>query len=77
MSQIRATEASNYKRMQRFFRLFEVKMEQFAKMVMSIASIPQPWVLSIDRTNGSFGTTHFNILTYGSLIFKKVQKMAI
>jgi hypothetical protein len=58
----RAAEASNYKRMQRFFRSFEVKMDQFAKMVMSMASIPQPWVLSIDRTNWSFGTTHFNIL---------------
>lgn len=58
----RANEASNYKRMQRFFKSFEVKMEQIAKMVMSIAGIPQPWVLSIDRTNWSFGKTHFNIL---------------
>ena len=58
----RAQEASNYKRMQRFFRSFEVDMDQFAKMVMSIAGIPQPWVLSIDRTNWSFGQTHFNIL---------------
>jgi hypothetical protein len=57
----KTAEASNYKRMQRFFRSFEVKMEQSAKMVMSIASIPQPWVLSIDRTNWSFDTTHFNI----------------
>jgi hypothetical protein len=58
----RANEASNYKRMQRFFKSFDVKMEQIAKMVMSIAGIPQPWVLSIDRTNWSFGKTHFNIL---------------
>jgi hypothetical protein len=36
----KAAESSNYKRMQRFFQSFEVKMEQFAKMVMSMASIP-------------------------------------
>lgn len=55
-------EASNYKRMQRFFRSFEVNTDKIAKMVMSIAGIPQRWVLSIDRTNWSFGTTDFNIL---------------
>ena len=57
-----AEEASNYKRMQRFFKSFDVNMDKIAKMVMSIAGIPQPWILSIDRTNWSFGTTHFNIL---------------
>jgi len=58
----RAAEASNYKQMQRFFRSFEMEIDKFALMVMSIAQIPQPWVLSIDRTNWSFGKTHFNIL---------------
>ena len=57
-----ATEESNYKRMQRFFKSFEVNMDKIAQMVMNIAAIPQPWVLSIDRTNWSFGTTDFNIL---------------
>jgi len=28
-------------------------------------NIPQPWVLSIDRTNWSFGSHHYNILTVG------------
>jgi hypothetical protein len=37
-------------------------MYKITKMVMSIAGIPQPWVLSIDRTNWSFDNTHFNIL---------------
>ncbi|NEO88578.1 MAG: IS4 family transposase, partial [Spirulina sp. SIO3F2] len=58
----KAEEESNYKRMQRFFRLFEVEMSQIAQMVMNLAEIPQPWVLSLDRTNWSFGQTHFNIL---------------
>jgi len=37
-----AEEASNYKRMQRFFKAFDVNMDKIAKMVMSIAGIPQP-----------------------------------
>jgi hypothetical protein len=37
-------------------------MDKIAQMVMSIAGIPQPLVLSIDRANWSFGNTHFNIL---------------
>ncbi len=60
-----ATEESNYKRMQRFFKSFEVNLDKIAQMVMNIAAIPQPWVLSIDRTNWSFGTTDFNILMLG------------
>jgi len=31
-----AAEASNYKRMQRFFRSFEVNMDKIAKMVISV-----------------------------------------
>ena len=57
-----AAEESNYKRMQRFFKSFDVNMDKIAQMVLNIAGIPQPWVLSIDRTNWSFGTTDFNIL---------------
>ena len=57
-----AQEASNYRRMRRFFQSFEVDVDKFALMVMDIAGIPQPWILSIDRTNWSFGKTHFNIL---------------
>ncbi len=60
-----ASEESNYKRMQRFFKSFEVNLDKIAQMVMNIAAIPQPWVLSIDRTNWSFGTTDFNILMLG------------
>jgi len=56
---------SHYKRMQRFFRHFEVDMGQIARMLVNLAAIPQPWVLSLDRTNWSFGTTHFNILMLG------------
>jgi hypothetical protein len=60
-----AQAESHYKRMQRFFRSFELEQEKIARMVMSLAEIPQPWVLSLDRTNWSFGETHFNILMLG------------
>ncbi len=33
--------------------------------MVSWSQIPQPWTLSLDRTNGSFGTVHFNILMLG------------
>jgi hypothetical protein len=33
-----------------------------AKAIVGIMKIPQPWVLSLDRTNWSFGQIHFNIL---------------
>ncbi len=31
-------------------------------LVVALIDIPQPWVLSTDRTEWSFGTTRFNIL---------------
>lgn len=61
-----AEEDSNDKRMQRFFKSFDVNMDKIAKMVMSIAGMPQPWVLSIDRTNWSLGTTHLIFCSYVS-----------
>ncbi|MGH2416689.1 MAG: IS4 family transposase, partial [Microcystaceae cyanobacterium] len=56
---------SNYKRMQRFFRKFDLDYAVIAKIVVALMGIPQPWVLSLDRTNWSYGQTHFNILTLG------------
>ena len=36
-----------------------------AKTIVSLLGIPQPWVLSIDRTEWQFGQTVFNILVLG------------
>ena len=36
-----------------------------AKAIIGIMDIPQPWVLSTDRTEWSFSTTRFNILMLG------------
>lgn len=56
---------SNFKRLQRFFHNFDLDYALIAKAVVSIMDIPQPWVLSTDRTEWSFGTTRFNILLLG------------
>ena len=56
---------SNVKRLQRFFRSFELDYSLIAKVIVRIMDIPQPWVLSTDRTEWSFGKTRFNILMLG------------
>jgi hypothetical protein len=56
----------NYKRLQRFFRKFELNYAEIAKIVVGRMNIPQPWVLSLDRTTREFGQHCYNIPT-GSL----------
>ena len=56
---------SNYKRLQRFFRHFDLDYQQIARVLVALMDIPQPWILSVDRTEWSFGTTRFNILMLG------------
>lgn len=56
---------SHYKRLQRFFRKFELDYYELAKMIVGLMNIPDPWVLSLDRTDWQFGQTNFNILTLG------------
>lgn len=53
---------SNYKRLQRFFGTFELDYYTIARLVVNLMNIPQPWVLSIDRTTWEFGDCVFNIL---------------
>ncbi len=64
---------SNYKRLQRFFKDFELdyctvsreRVRSNANILVTLMEIPQPWVLSTDRTESSFGNTCFNILMLG------------
>jgi hypothetical protein len=60
-----AQSASSHKRLTRFFRGFAVDLDAIAQAVVSWSQIPQPWALSLDRTNWSFGSVHFNILMLG------------
>ncbi|MBE9119226.1 IS4 family transposase [Lusitaniella coriacea LEGE 07157] len=60
-----AETESSYKRLQRFFRHFDLDYPQIAQVVVALMGIPQPWVLSVDRTEWSFGQIRFNILMLG------------
>ena len=61
----RAKAESNYKRIQRFLRSFELDYDQIAQLVVTMVGIPKPWVLSIDRTTWEFGSVTINILMLG------------
>ncbi len=60
-----AKSESNYKRLQRFFKDFELDYRALAKLVVNLMGIPQPWVLSLDRTTWELGGTVHNILMLG------------
>lgn len=60
-----AKTGSSYKRLQRFFRNFDLDYSVIAKVVVTLMDIPQPWVLSTDRTEWSFGQKRFNLLFLG------------
>lgn len=57
--------SSKYKRLQRFFRSFELHYSEFAQAILRLMSIPQPWVLSLDRTNWKLGKANINFLVLG------------
>jgi hypothetical protein len=61
----RAKPESSYKRLTRFLRSFPVDFDDIARAMVSWSQIPQPWTLSLDRTNWSFGSVHVNILMLG------------
>jgi hypothetical protein len=60
-----AKAASNYKRIQRFLRWFELDDNQIAQLVVRLVKIPKPWVLSVDCTTWEFGSVTINILMLG------------
>ncbi|MBE9047283.1 IS4 family transposase [Pleurocapsales cyanobacterium LEGE 10410] len=61
----KAKKGSSYKRLQRFLREFDIDYYSMAKLVIEMMEIPQPWVLSLARTEWQFGSKVFNILTLG------------
>lgn len=66
-----ATDESQYRKLQRFFKLWLFSWEEIARLTLS--KIPKPrrgYVLSMDRTNWKFGKKHINILTLGIVVGK-------
>jgi hypothetical protein len=60
-----AQPESHYKRLQRFFREYVLDITEITQAVVVLMNIPEPWVLSIDRTDWQFGKTVFNLLMLG------------
>ena len=56
---------SHYKRLQRFFRSYELNYTEIAQTIVALMDIPEPWTLSLDRTEWRFGDYVFNILMLG------------
>ena len=61
----RAQIASNYKRVQRFLRLFEISYAEIAFFVVKLVGLPAPWAITLDRTDWYLGSTPLNIMTLG------------
>jgi hypothetical protein len=53
---------SRYKRLQRFFSGFELDYHDWARGIMNLMAIPQPWTSAIDRTDWKVGKIDHNIL---------------
>lgn len=74
-----AKTGSSEKRLHRFFSEFDIDYPEIACLVAGLMEIPQPWVLSVDRTNWEFGDCVFNILMLGvvhnGVAFPLVWKM--
>jgi len=66
-----AKEESNYKRLQRFLREFELPYAQLAQFVVKLLGLEGPSTLALDRTNWKVGAVHINILML-SIVYRGV-----
>ena len=62
----KAQKDSKYKRIQRFFRHFDIDFRQISILLSQLVPIKhEAWVLSMDRTNWKLGKLNINILFLG------------
>jgi hypothetical protein len=61
----RAQPDSHYKRIQRFFRFFELPFGLIARLIVKLLPIEGPFVLTLDHTNWQLGQTPLNLLVLG------------
>src|SRR5262245_38035508 len=66
-----AKEDSNYKRLQRFLRNFEMPYAQIAQFVVKVLGVPGPYTLALDRTNWKVGAVDLNILML-SIVYRGI-----
>lgn len=62
---------SNYKRLQRFLRQFEMPYAELAEFVVRLLDLPGPYTLALDRTNWKVGVVDLNILML-SIVYRGV-----
>ncbi len=67
----RATQDAHYKRCQRFLRFFDVPFAEIARLVIKLLGIPQPFIISIDRTDWYVGATPLNVFML-SVVYHEV-----
>ena len=53
---------SNYKRIKRFLRFFEISEREITQLVIRLMKLKPPFVLTIDRTEWQLGKTWVNVL---------------
>ena len=62
----KAKVESHYKRLQRFFRAFEIDQDALARLLVRLVPVGDgPWRLAMDRTNWQFGKADINFLVLG------------
>ena len=61
----KAKRNSNYRRLQRFFKAFDLDQTQIANLIVSLVPDKGPYIVSIDRTNWKLGCCNINILMAG------------
>jgi len=49
----RAMQSSNYKRLQRFFKNYNLEYSVIAKAIVTLMELPQPWVLSLESRSSN------------------------
>jgi len=54
--------ASNYRRLQRFFALFDLDLNAVARFVVALLPVKDNFILTLDRTNWKLGRANINFL---------------
>ncbi len=66
-----AKEESNYKRLQRFMREFEMPYAELALFIVKLLGVAGPYTLALDRTNWKIGAVDLNVLML-SIVYRGV-----
>lgn len=61
----KASADSSYRRLKRFFQLFEISYSAIALLVLKVMALEAPFILTLDRTNWKLGKANLNILVLG------------